>query len=367
MRKKINPRKNKPIKLTDRGIYENLTGPVETNQFGLQMGVEALYLKGCGVYMDLERAITELQMKFDNLMKQNFPLSGLNTFGTGGSARLYAEVKTAEGLAAVVKEAASLKVPFFMLGGGSNVLISDRGYEGLIIKNAIKGFEVQGDYIMCGAGEDLQDLIDFATEQGLTGLEFASGIYGTVGGAIYGNAGAYGSEIRNVMVSADLVDREGNIRTEENGYFEFNYRTSKLKQTHEFVTRARFALKKGDKKAIKSKVEEIIAIRKEKLPLDKPSAGCFFKNIPDKTQEFGKLSAGKLLEQVGAKEASCGRAAVFNRHANILINNGSATSSEIRRLSQELKKRVKVKFGIDLQEEVILLGEFEEDNISSDI
>ena len=308
-----------------------------------------------------------MQAKFDNLLKQNHPLAKFNTFGTGGRARLFAEVTTPQELADLVKEASGLDVPIFMLGGGSNVLISDNGYEGLIIRNAIKGMNVEGASVICGAGEDLQALIDFATEMSLTGLEFAAGIWGTVGGAIYGNAGAYGSEICNVLEWAEVVDRQGDMRIEQAGYFDFVYRGSKLKKTHEFVTRAKFALQPGKKEAIKSRVEEILAIRNEKLPLTKPSAGCFFKNIPDPSQEFGKLSAGKLLEQVGAKETQYGQAAVFERHANILINSGSATSSDIRRLSQILKRKVKEKFGIELQEEIILLGEFEEEEVSSDL
>ncbi len=317
--------------------------------------------------MDIEKAVMELQTKFDNLLKENHPLAGFNTFGTGGNARLFGEVTSPEELSELVAEAARLKIPFFMLGGGSNVLISDSGFEGLIIKNSIRGMKVNGNSVTCGAGEDLQALIDFATESSLTGLEFAAGIWGTVGGAIYGNAGAYGSEICNVLKWAEVVDRQGNMRIEKADYFDFYYRGSKLKETHEFVTRANFALEPGKKGAIKGRVDEILAIRKEKLPLTKPSAGCFFKNIPDPTQEFGKLSAGKLLEQIGAKALKYGHAGVFERHANILINDGSATSSEIRRLSQILKKKVKEKFGIELTEEVILIGNFEEEEISNDL
>lgn len=319
------------------------------------------------MHRDLEKAVMELQAKFEKLLKENHPLSGFNTFGTGGRARLFGEVTSPMELGELVREAAKLDIPFFMLGGGSNVLISDNGFEGLIIKNSIRGLEVEDNTLTCGAGEDLQSLIDFATENGLSGLEFAAGIWGTVGGAIYGNAGAYGSEICNVLDWAEVVDRQGNMRIEKAGYFDFVYRGSKLKETHEFITRANFALSPGKKDAIKSRVNEILAIRKEKLPLTKPSAGCFFKNIPDTTREYGKLSAGRLLEQIGAKAMHFGHASVFDRHANILINDGSATSSEIRRLSQMLKKKVKEKFGIELKEEVILIGEFEEDEISSDL
>lgn len=317
--------------------------------------------------MDLAEAFKGLMNQFPDLIQENRPLSDLNTFGTGGSARLFADVTTTEELAKVTAAASKLGVPIFMLGGGSNILVSDRGFDGLIIKNSILGKTVEDNSIICGAGENLQDLIDFATASSLSGLEFASGIWGTVGGAIYGNAGAYGAEIKDILEWAELVDRKGNIRIEKNRELGFEYRHSILKKSGEFVARAKFSLKSGQKDAISDRVKEIIAIREEKLPLSKPSAGCFFKNIPDKSQEYGKLSAGKLLDQIGAKEMHCGEAAVFEKHANILINNGSATSSEIRELSRQLKKRVKEKFNIELQEEIILLGEFEEEKVSNNL
>jgi len=311
--------------------------------------------------MNPEEAEKKLKAEFGDKIICNRSLADLNTFKTGGAAQFFVEVQTAKELAAVAAAAAKLDIPYFMLGGGSNVLVSDGGFEGLVIKNSIRGIELNGSKISCGAGEELQAVIDFATENGLTGLEFATGIYGTVGGAVFGNAGAYGSEIGSVLLSAELVDRQGNIRTEPAEYFKFEYRNSVLRKTREFVVGAVFALKVGNKDSIREKVDEIRARRNEKLPINARTAGCFFKNIPDKREKYGKLSAGKLLDDIGAKKISYGGARVFEKHANILINDGSANSSELRHLSQILRSRVKDKFGIELIEEITLLGEFKED------
>lgn len=311
----------------------------------------------------LKEAAKVLMEKFGDLITEDEPLSAHNTFGTGGKARLFANVHTTGELAAVVHIAEELKIPYFMLGGGSNMLISDDGYNGLIIKNSIMGLNLEGTEITVGAGEDLQRLVDFATENGLSGLEFAAGIWGTVGGAIFGNAGAYGSEIGSVLKWGELVDRKGSVRVEPASYFEFDYRTSKLKQTREFVARAGIALSPGDKNEIARKVAEILRTRKDKLPETEHSAGCFFKNIPDKREKFGKLPAGKLLEEVGAKEMRFGGAYVYDKHANIIINDGTANSHEIKRLAEMLKKRVKEKFGIELAEEITFLGDFKEEKL----
>jgi UDP-N-acetylmuramate dehydrogenase len=311
--------------------------------------------------MSWEKAISAFKEKFGHKFIPGRPLADLNCFGTGGDARLYVEITSADELIEAIKTANEYQVPYFMLGGGSNILVSDSGYDGLVIRNSIMGLKVDGEKVTAGAGEELADLISFSAENGLSGLEFAAGIYGTVGGAVCGNAGAYGAEIKDVFESAQLVDEQGNIRTEKPGYFEFGYRSSKLKKTREMITDARFALKKGKKDAIVERIEEILKIRKAKLPATRCSAGCFFKNIPDKREKFGKLSAGKLLDEVGAKELSYGGARVFEKHANILMNAGTANSSEIRRLSNLLKKRVKEKFGIELKEEIVLLGDFNEE------
>ncbi len=308
--------------------------------------------------MSLDKKYNKFIARFDGPVKKNERLSAYTTFRTGGDADLLVEIAGAEKLTLAVSLARELEIPFFIIGGGSNLLVSDSGYRGLIIRNSILRMEVKGNEIIAGAGEALDSLVDFATERSLTGLEFAAGIWGSVGGAIYGNAGAYGSQIGSVLTEAEVIDLEGNLRTVPNEYFRFTYRHSILKETREMVVCAGFGLEPGDATAIRAKTEEIRRLRSVKHPTIPCSAGCFFKNVEDPREPNGKLAAGKLLEQVGAKGMKVGGAAVFGEHANIIYNAGGATSKDIRQLADILKERVKEKFNIELAEEVISLGKF---------
>ncbi len=285
-------------------------------------------------------------------------LAPFTSYRTGGPAKYYLAADNAEAISHAVKTAITLKLPYFVVGGGSNLLISDSGYDGLIVKVSVKGIELADDHaVVCGAGEDLQTLVDFATDNGLTGIEFAAGIWGSVGGAIYGNAGAYGGEIKDVLTSLTLIDQNGEIREVAPDYCRFAYRDSYLKVTHEVVVQARFQLKSGDKAEISAKVNEIVAMRNSRHPAE-GTCGCFFKNIPDPKEKFGKLPAGRLLEQVGAIGMTYGGAAVFDKHANMIVNTGTATSQDIHRLADILKQKVLDRFNILLEEEVIQLGDF---------
>jgi UDP-N-acetylmuramate dehydrogenase len=292
-------------------------------------------------------------LEFDKEMAQ------YTTYGTGGAARCFLQANTVEDVVRAVKGARRLDLPFFVLGGGSNLLISDSGFGGLVIRLAVKGLEVVDQTsIACGAGEDLMALIRFATANSLTGLEFAAGIWGTVGGAIYGNAGAYGGEIGSVVTDVTLVDSKGNMKTVGREYCRFGYRDSYLKTTHEVAVKVTVRLSQGDRVAIEKKVEEILEHRRTKHPVTGKTAGCYFKNIPDVRETFGKLPAGRLLDEVGAKAMSVGGARVSDRHANFIMNCGGATSKDISDLADILKKRVYDKFGIELKEEVVRVGDF---------
>lgn len=291
-------------------------------------------------------------------VQRNVLLSAFTTFRTGGEADLFVQVNTTDQLAQAITRARESAVPYFVLGDGSNLLVSDEGYRGLIIRNRITGLTVEGKEITAGAGETMDNLVDFATGSSLAGLEFAAGIWGTVGGAVYGNAGAFGSQIGSRLIRAEVVDSTGTVRVEEHDYFQFAYRSSRLKQTKEIVATAVFGLDQGDPRAVGKRTEEIRRLRRDKHP-DRPcSAGCFFKNIEDPRQPGGKIPAGKLLEEAGAKTMRVGDAAVFDKHANIIINSGHATSKEIRQLADMLKKKVKDRFDVELEEEVICLGNF---------
>lgn len=287
-------------------------------------------------------------------------LAPMTSYKTGGRAKYYLGAHSAEEIVRAIESARRLKIPYFILGGGSNLLVSDKGFDGLVIKVDVTGLRVMDEStVECGAGEELMALVNFATENALSGLEFAAGIWGSVGGAIYGNAGAFGGEIGNIISSVTLVGQDGEVKIKGPEYCKFAYRDSYLKVTHEVVITARIKLRQGTREEIASKVQEILNLREGKHPTDGMSAGCFFKNIPDPREKYGKLPAGRLLEEIGAKQLSVGGAKVFEKHANIIVNTGNATSKDIRQLADLLKARVKEKFGIELQEEVQQLGTFE--------
>ena len=308
--------------------------------------------------MDRLEKYAEFRRQFGGPLKENESLSAYTTFGTGGLADLLLHASNSDELSKAIRAARNLSIPLYVIGEGSNLLISDSGFRGIIIRNSIRRREVKDNRLYLGAGENLDSTVDFATECSLTGLEFAAGIWGSIGGAVYGNAGAFGSQISAVLESAELIDAEGNIRIEPNEYFRFAYRHSYLKETRETVTNVCLRLEPGDKDAIRRRVDEIREVRRGKHPEKACSAGCFFKNIEDISQPYGKLPAGKLLDEIGAKQLSCGGAGVFDAHANIIVNKGGATSKDIRCLADTLKKRVKDRFNIELKEEVICLGEF---------
>jgi UDP-N-acetylmuramate dehydrogenase len=300
----------------------------------------------------------ELVEAFGSGLEFNKPLAPCTSFRTGGPAACFLAVNDAETIARAVREAQRLGISFALIGGGSNLLVSDGGFDGLVIKVDVRGLEVlEGHVVISGAGEDLMGLVRFAQENNLAGLEFAAGIWGTVGGAIYGNAGAFGGEIGDLIIDVTLVDRAGTVRTVDRDYCRFQYRDSYLKKTREIVAEARLQLQPGDRDAIRKRVEEILALRVTKHP-EQLTAGCVFKNIPDRTQPYGKLPAGKLLEEVGAKQMAVGGAKVFERHANIIVNSGNATSADIFALLTMMKEKVRERFGIELEEEVIRIGEF---------
>lgn len=300
-----------------------------------------------------------LERRLAELVERDVSLRPYCSFGVGGAADMFVVARTNAQMSELLSLASRLGLPRAVIGSGTNLLISDKGFRGLVIKNEIMGLEVSGGRITIGAGEDYMALVNAATAAGLSGMEFAAGIWGTVGGAVTGNAGAYGSEICDVMVEAEIASPEGRISVQPTAYFEFAYRDSRLKRSGEVVLNATVELKSGDSNEIQARVDEILAIRAEKHPRIPNSAGSFFKNIPDPSQPHGKLPAGKLLDEVGARGLVCGGAQVFEKHANILINTGQASSQDIRELADMLKEKARQRHGITLEEEVVSLGEFD--------
>ncbi len=286
-------------------------------------------------------------------------MAPMTTYRTGGRARFFLAARSVDEIIRAMESAARLHIPYFILGGGSNLLLSDDGYDGLIIKVDVTGITTIGlSQVECGAGEDLMAFVRFAAEHSLSGAEFLAGIYGTVGGAVYGNAGAFGGEIGSLVSEITIIGSDNKAHVVPPEYCQFGYRDSYFKKSREIIVSVRLNLKPGDRKQIEDKIEEILLARKERHPADAMTAGCFFKNIPDAREKYGKLPAGRLLEEIGAKGMSVGGARVFEKHANIIVNTGNATSKDIRQLADKLKERVRERFGIELEEEVQQLGNF---------
>ncbi|MBU8934406.1 MAG: UDP-N-acetylmuramate dehydrogenase [candidate division Zixibacteria bacterium] len=286
------------------------------------------------------------------------PLAPLTSFRTGGPAKYFIAVRSVDEIVRAISGACRLDIPYVLIGGGSNLLISDAGFDGLVIKIAIAGIQLVGETtIECGAGENLMAVVEFAASKSLTGLEFAAGIWGTAGGAVYGNAGAYGGGMSDVVTEVVLIDSEGKTKTRNHEYCRFAYRDSYLKMTKEVIVTVRIKLQKGEPGRIREKIADILADRKTKHP-DQLTAGCFFKNIEDPSQPHGKLAAGRLLEEAGAKLLSVGDAEVFEKHANMIVNVGHATSHDIHELATRMKELVRKNSGVELEEEITRIGQF---------
>ena len=287
---------------------------------------------------------------FADRLKQNVILAPYTTFGIGGKADLFYPATQLKDLISIIRIAQQQRVRYIILGGGSNVLVSDSGFRGLVILNQCRNMMVNQNSITCQSGTLLDDVVNRTCGSSLSGLEFAAKIPGTVGGAIRGNAGAFGKSVGDALTRAVLLTGKGEIKEVEKSYFKFAYRGSYIKLSGDVLLSATFGLQKSDKEVIEKKIKENLKEREEKLPWDEKSAGCFFKNIVQKDQ---KISAGLLLEQVGAKRMQVGEALVSAKHANILINAKNAKAEDVKELAQRLKKKVKEKFDIDLEEEVV--------------
>ncbi|OGC74662.1 MAG: UDP-N-acetylenolpyruvoylglucosamine reductase [candidate division Zixibacteria bacterium RBG_16_40_9] len=298
-----------------------------------------------------------LKQKLGPELKENEILAPYTTFRIGGPADYFYIAKTPERLMEVIMLAVELRLNYFLLAGGSNILINDKGFRGLIIRNECDQIEVLGEKIVAQSGAVLQAVVDTAYENSLTGFEFATGIKGSLGGAVYGNAGAFGHAVGEILTGAVLFASTGELKVVDREYFDFVYRGSRLKQTGEIALSVSFQLEKGNKSEIKQKMDEIMELRNTKHPHEEGSAGSFFKNI--KSEDGTKVTpAGILLEQVGAKKMRIGDAEVFYKHANIIVNLGKAQASQVLTIVRTLREKVKEKFAIQLEPEVLYLGEY---------
>ena len=286
-------------------------------------------------------------------VRENVTLAPYTTMRTGGPAALFAEPRSAQQLAHVHQWAQEKGLPLLILGNGSNLLIADSGFDGLVIHlgRALSEVSVFANTLTAQAGASLAAAARAAAQASLTGLEFAAGIPGSIGGAVCMNAGAYGGEIAQVIVSARLLTPEG-VRTVSKDELSLGYRSSAVMQNGWVVLEATFELAPGSPDEIKATMADLAARRREKQPLQYPSCGSFFK------RPVGYY-AGALIEQAGLKGYRVGDAQVSELHAGFVINRGHATSSEIYRLMQEVQCRVQAQFGVTLEPEVRLIGHFE--------
>lgn len=282
------------------------------------------------------------------------PMARHTTFHIGGPARLMVEVHTPEALAKLYSTCKNEGIPCFVLGNGSNLLVNDEGYDGVMLhlSEGLSKVTREGNDIVAGAGAKLTALANFARNNGLAGLEFSFGIPGSVGGAAYMNAGAYGGEMKDVLVSCDIVTAQGELKTLTAEEMDLSYRHSALMQNESIVTAIRVRLTPDDKEAITARMNDYMGRRKDKQPLEYPSAGSTFKRP---TGYF----AGALIQQCGLKGCTVGGAQVSEKHAGFVINKGGATAKDVLDLIAHIQKTVKDETGVSLECEVLRLGKTE--------
>ena len=302
-------------------------------------------------------------------VKKNILLRDYTTFGIGGRARYFFVAKTKKDLIKAIGVAKKLKLPLFILGGGSNLLVSDKGFSGLVLK--IENCKLKVEFCDSGtrrkkrtkfsshienckvsaeAGVPLSKLVNLSVEKSLTGLEWATGIPGTVGGAVFGNAGAFGKSMADIIKTVEVLNSENfKIKIFKNKDCKFSYRKSIFKHKKNLVILlAELQFKKGNKKEIRKKTREYLNYKKETQPLNLPSAGSIFKN----PQGF---SAGWLIEKCDLKGKRTGNVKISEKHANFIVNLGEGKAKDVKKLINLIKKQVKKKFGIILEEEIRFL------------
>ena len=315
--------------------------------------------------------IDKFQVLLGKDVKQDEPLAKYTTFKIGGPAEYFFIAKNNEDLVRAVTFAKELKIPFYILGNGSNVLISDSGFNGLVILN--KASDVifkKDDKVVVDAGVILSDLINKTIDQGLTGLEWGIGIPGTTGGCIRGNAGAYGGQMADNLIGVEIM-KGGKQFVLKNDQCKFGYRESAFKHNNDLIISAEFQLAKGDKKQSLAKIKEILKTRNAKLP-EFPSAGCVFKNVlinsenmenvkkiinlPAEYLERKKIPAAWLIESLDLKGYKIGGAQISDKHANFIVNIGKATANDVLQLISYVKMKVRDEFGLQLMEEIEYVG-----------
>ena len=284
-------------------------------------------------------------------IKKNVYLAPLTSFKIGGPSQYYFQAKNKPDLIKAIKWAKQKEIPFFILGSGSNILVSNQGFKGLVIKCQMSTLKYQKQgFIYAEAGLPLNKLLEFSIKKGLTGLECLVSIPGTLGGAIACNAGAFNHSIKDFIKKVEVLNSK-TLKVEEKdaGECKFAYRESVFKQRKDLIILGvKIQLEKGNREESKNKIRSYLQMRRKTQPKES-SAGCIFKNPPG-------LSAGWLIEQCGLKGLRLGEAEISKQHANFIINHGKATSQQVKDLIKLIKQKVKVKFDLDLEEEIEYIG-----------
>jgi UDP-N-acetylmuramate dehydrogenase len=303
-------------------------------------------------------------------IQENAPLAPYTTFAIGGPAACFAQAQSLEDIQEAYAIAQKRGLPVVVLGGGSNIVVPDEGIGALIVRIANQGLVREGTTVRCAAGEVLLDLVRYAAGQGLGGLESLAGIPGTVGGAVRGNAGAFGTEVKDLLVSATVLDtNSGEVKVFTNSGCDFAYRTSYFKKHPELVIlEAVFALTPADLTESDKKILHTLAERTKRHIQDIKSAGSFFKNpvVARELQEIfekekntqskeGRVPAGWLMDRAGLRGARVGDAVASPHHTNYFLNAGAATAAQVRDLAAMAKEKVLKEFGVQLEEEAVVL------------
>ena len=281
----------------------------------------------------------------------NEPMKNHTTFKIGGPAQYYVTPESVTQIQEVVSLCRDMNIPLHVIGNGSNILVGDDGVDGVVLAlfNTFSDYEIKDNVITAQAGMSLIKLAVIALREGLTGLEFASGIPGSVGGAVYMNAGAYDGQMKDVVTSVTVLDEAGNIRILGRDELDMGYRTSAVAKHNMIVLQVIIELKAGDKEQIKDRMNQLSELRKQKQPLEYPSAGSTFKRPEG-------YFAGKLIADAGLKGYSIGGAAVSEKHAGFVVNIGGATAKDVVELTDYIKKRIIEQFGVTLELEIKKIG-----------
>jgi len=295
------------------------------------------------------------------------PLAPFTTFRVGGPAELFVEARTSDEIVTALRFASAANVMVTLLGGGSNVLISDAGVRGLVIRprggsiTSISPSRVRAD-----AAVTINGLVRWTITHGAAGLEAWAGTPGTVGGAVFGNAHFGGRLIGDLITDVRIAGRDGSVTEHPASAMAFGYDRSRLQDTGEVLLTATFRVEPGEPAALRRTARESLAYRKRTQPLDSPSAGCIFQNPQrerDAVPEGIPWSAGALIDRAGLKGAAVGSARVSATHGNFIVTDGHASAREIRRLIERCRRAVRDRFGVGLREEIVYLGEFDVDTV----